>query len=72
VFVPVKTGIAGERYFEVLEGLNEGDDVITGPFASVRSLREGDAIRVTESSTGPDRGRGAGPPAETRQETRER
>lgn len=72
VFVPVKTGIAGERYFEVLEGLNEGDEVITGPFASVRSLREGDAIRVTESSTGLDRGRGAGPPAETRQETRER
>jgi len=47
VFVPVKTGIAGERYFEVLEGLTETDDVITGPFASVRSLREGDAIRVT-------------------------
>ena len=72
VFVPVKTGIAGERYFEVLEGLNEGDEVITGPFASVRSLREGDVVRVTESSAGPDRGRGAGPPAETRQETRER
>jgi HlyD family secretion protein len=71
-FVPVKTGIAGERYFEVLEGLKEGDEVIVGPFASVRGLREGDAIRVTESSAGLDRGRGAGPPAETRQETRER
>jgi HlyD family secretion protein len=46
-FVPVTTGIAGERYFEVLSGLQEGDEVITGPFASVRSLREGDAVTVT-------------------------
>jgi HlyD family secretion protein len=46
VFVPVKTGIAGERHFEVLEGLNEGDQVITGPFASVRSLRENDPVTV--------------------------
>ena len=38
VFVPVKTGIAGEKYFEVLSGLKEGDEVITGPFASVREL----------------------------------
>lgn len=51
-FVPVKVGIAGDRYFEVLEGLDEGDEVITGPFASVRTLREGDLVRVTES-TGP-------------------
>ena len=34
--MPVKTGIAGEKYFEVLSGLKEGDAVITGPFASVR------------------------------------
>jgi len=50
VFVPVKTGIAGERYFEALEGLTETDDVIIGPFASVRSLREGDVIRVTSAA----------------------
>src|SRR5690606_26029244 len=46
-FVPVTTGIAGERYFEVLSGLQEGDEVITGPFASVRALREGDAVTIT-------------------------
>jgi HlyD family secretion protein len=45
VFVPVKTGIAGERYFEVTSGLTEGDRVITGPFDSVRNLFEGDAVR---------------------------
>lgn len=47
VFVPVKVGIAGEKYFEVLSGLQAGDEVITGPFASVRNLREGDAVKVT-------------------------
>jgi HlyD family secretion protein len=46
-FVPVKTGIAGEKYFEVLSGLKPADEVITGPFASVRSLREGDEVKVT-------------------------
>ncbi len=45
VFVPLKTGIAGEKYFEVLSGLKEGDAVITGPFASVRSLAEGAAVK---------------------------
>jgi HlyD family secretion protein len=47
VFVPVTTGIAGEKYFEVLEGLKDGDEVITGPFASVRALKEGDAVTIS-------------------------
>jgi HlyD family secretion protein len=47
VFMPIKTGIAGEKYFEVLSGLKEGDAVITGPFASVRSLPEGAAVKPT-------------------------
>jgi HlyD family secretion protein len=45
-FVLVKTGIAGERYLEVLEGLKEGDQVITGPFDSVRGMYEGDPVRI--------------------------
>jgi HlyD family secretion protein len=52
VFVPVKVGIAGEKYFEVLSGLNDGDEVITGPFASVRSLREDDAVKVNNTAMG--------------------
>ena len=41
--MPVKTGIAGEKYFEVLSGLKEGDEVITGPFSlgARRSPRRG-------------------------------
>lgn len=45
-FVPVRTGIAGERYFEVLSGVKVGDKVITGPFNSVRDLQDGDEVRV--------------------------
>ncbi|MGH9387614.1 MAG: efflux RND transporter periplasmic adaptor subunit [Vicinamibacterales bacterium] len=44
-FVRVKTGIAGERYLEVLSGLREGDRVITGPFDSVRGMYERDAVK---------------------------
>jgi HlyD family secretion protein len=46
VFVPLKVGIAGERYFEVLEGAKSGDRVITGPFASVRELADGSQVKV--------------------------
>ena len=46
VFVPVQTGIAGEKYFEVLTGVKEGDKVIVGPFSSVRELADGAAVKV--------------------------
>ena len=45
-FLPVKTGIAGEKYFEVLSGLKAGDEVITGPFNSVRDLKDGDPVKL--------------------------
>ena len=46
VFVPVKTGIAGEKFFEVLSGVKDGDEVITGPFNSVRDLKDGDPVKL--------------------------
>ncbi len=45
-FVQVKTGIAGDKFFEVLEGLKAGDRVITGPFTSVRTLSDGAQVKV--------------------------
>jgi len=50
VFVPVETGIAGDRYFEALTGVREGDLVIIGPFSEVRNLKDGDVIRVVDSA----------------------
>jgi HlyD family secretion protein len=48
VFVAVKVGVAGEKYFEVLSGLKEGDRVITGPFNSVRQLADGEPVKIEE------------------------
>ena len=45
-FVPIKLGIAGERYFEVMSGLQAGDQVITGPYNSVRGMADGDPVRI--------------------------
>lgn len=45
-FTPVVTGIAGERYFEAVAGLSEGDPVVTGPFNVVRALIDGDLVRT--------------------------
>ena len=50
VFTPVKVGIAGEQYFEVLTGLKAGDQVITGPFASVRELSDGGEVKLQQNN----------------------
>ena len=51
-FQPVKTGIAGDRYFEVLSGLQEGERVVIGPVASVRDLADGDVLRLDDKKRG--------------------
>jgi HlyD family secretion protein len=47
-FVPITVGIAGDRFFEVLSGLKDGDQVITGPYNSVRGMADGDQVKVEE------------------------
>jgi HlyD family secretion protein len=51
-FVPIKMGIAGDKYFEVLSGLNQGDQVITGPYNSVRGMIDGDLVKVDNARKG--------------------
>lgn len=53
-FRPVEIGIAGQQYFEVLSGLQEGDTVVAGPYQRIRQLRNGDPIRPMEESAGGD------------------
>ena len=45
-FTPIKTGIAGEKYFEALSGVTVGDQVIVGPFSSVRELKDGVLVKI--------------------------
>jgi len=50
VFAPVKIGIAGEKYFEVVSGIKAGEQVITGPFANVRTLADGEQVRLSDQN----------------------
>ncbi|MED5377050.1 MAG: hypothetical protein VYC24_03100, partial [Acidobacteriota bacterium] len=49
-FVAVEVGIAGERYFEVLSGLGEGDEVVTGPYSAVREIEDGDRVVLQDDA----------------------
>jgi HlyD family secretion protein len=46
-FRPVEVGIAGDNYFEVLDGLDEGDTVVSGTYQVIRDLSDGDPVSST-------------------------
>jgi HlyD family secretion protein len=46
LFVPVNTGITGTTDIEVLDGLKEGDEVITGSYKVLRTLRPGSSVKI--------------------------
>ena len=48
-FVPVTTGIAGTSDIEVVSGLKEGDEVITGSYKVLRTLRSGSSVKIDNS-----------------------
>jgi HlyD family secretion protein len=50
-FRPVRTGFRGEAEIQILEGLSEGEEVITGPYRVLRTLEAGRAVRP-EKETG--------------------
>jgi HlyD family secretion protein len=45
-FRPVKVGIAGEKFFEVLTGLKEGEDIVGGTYQAIRELKDGALVRA--------------------------
>jgi HlyD family secretion protein len=44
-FRPVKVGIAGEKHFEVLTGLKEGEKIVGGTYQAIRDLKDGTLVR---------------------------
>ena len=44
-FRPVRVGIAGDEYFEVIEGVKEGETIVAGPYQSIRDLKDGAHVR---------------------------
>jgi HlyD family secretion protein len=49
VFVPVATGISGTTDIEITSGLKEGDEIVTGSYKVLRTLRNGASVKVDNS-----------------------
>lgn len=49
-FRPVKVGIAGDEYFEVLDGLKAGETIVAGPYQAIRDLKDGARVRALKQS----------------------
>ena len=47
-FVPVETGITGDKEIEILAGLEEDDTIVTGSYKTLRTLGDGDSVEVEE------------------------
>jgi HlyD family secretion protein len=48
-FVPVTTGVTGATDIEVLSGLKEGDEIVTGHYQVLRTLKSGTAVKRDNS-----------------------
>lgn len=48
-FVPVQTGITGVTDIEITGGLKEGDQIVTGSYKALRTLRPGAPIKIDNS-----------------------
>lgn len=50
----VRTGISDATHVEVLEGLEEGDNVVTGPYRSLKKLADGDRVKIAKAGKDED------------------
>ena len=60
-FRPVKVGIAGEKHFEVLSGLKEGEKIVAGTYQAIRELKDGTLIREAPATPTTTKTAGAKP-----------
>ena len=44
-FRPVKVGIAGDKYFEVVSGLKDGEKLVGGTYQAIRELKDGTLVK---------------------------
>jgi HlyD family secretion protein len=49
-FRPVKTGVAGDEYFEVTDGLREGETIVAGTYQAIRDLKDGAKVRAADTT----------------------
>jgi len=55
VLTPVRTGMSDETDVVILEGLSEGDAVVTGPYRAIKKLKDKDPVREKQEKTKEDR-----------------
>ena len=58
--VEVKTGIQDDEYIQILSGLEDGDEVVSGPYSAIsRKLKEGAKVRLEEDEEKKKKDKGA-------------
>ena len=51
MFRPVKVGIAGDEYFEVVEGVKAGETIVAGTYQAIRDLKDSTRVRSSAPDT---------------------
>jgi HlyD family secretion protein len=49
-FRPVKVGIAGDEYFEVVDGVREGETIVAGTYQAIRDLKDGKRVSPADTT----------------------
>ena len=49
-FRPVKVGIAGEKHFEIISGLKDGEKIVAGTYQAIRELKDGTLVREAKAN----------------------
>ena len=49
-FRPIQTGITGESDIEVIENLKDGEEIITGSFQTLRTIKDGEFVRIINTN----------------------
>jgi len=58
----VNTGIQSEELIEIVDGLKEGDEIVTGSYRAIsRDLDNGSVVTINNSKK-PEKGKGSGAP----------
>ena len=52
-FRPVRVGIAGEKYFEIISGLKPGDKIVAGTYQAIRDLKDGTLVKQMKDTKKP-------------------
>jgi HlyD family secretion protein len=51
-FRPVRVGIAGDEFFEVRDGVREGETIVAGTYQAIRELKDGGKVKPAQDEKG--------------------